>query len=657
MIGQLLTGRYLILENLGKGGFSETYLARDKYLPHHPLCVVKCLKLSSQNKISLTAAQELFESEASLLEQLGQQHSQIPTLLAYCHEEDQVYLVQEYIEGENLGRWFAQGKRLSFKASLKLLMDILPVLDYMHSHGVIHRDIKPSNLIRRRRDGKVVVIDFGAACLCTEAEFGAKPSVEEADALAIGTPGYMPEEQQAGRARLNSDLYALGVSMIHLITGIHPRKLQKHPVSGELDWHRFLSKRPSNPKLVTILDRMVRMSGRDRYRQASDVLADLEALSAKKKTGQGTNFGNWQRIAQQTFIPVTSALVISILGGSYVYAHSQRAGSWLNQMEQQFSPPTMQLKQVRDMGVQAGIKQMAIAPNNQVLVTANIKHNLHLWSLSKGTLLKSLSQHRSPITALAISRDSQFLVSGDQKGTLYLWDMVSGELQQELKPPETAPQGLNSPKSKADGWAVRAIAIDATAQTLVSGHQDGTIHHWNLSTGRLQQTLKLPKMEITAVAYGATPNSLISASLDSTHPESALSSIQVWELNTGKLRRMFAGHMGAILDLKVTNDQTLFSFGKDRGLMWNLNREELAFIFPKNSANPSQVSLTEQDILTVHDNGAIHQWKRHGNQWMAEKAGSLGKNLNLALSPDHQYLASWGMDQQLRIWQLNAAAR
>ncbi len=90
MIGQLLTGRYLILEKLGVGGFSETYLARDKYLPHHPLCVVKALQLSSSNALSLETAQQLFETEARLLESLGQHHTQIPTLLAYSHENDQL---------------------------------------------------------------------------------------------------------------------------------------------------------------------------------------------------------------------------------------------------------------------------------------------------------------------------------------------------------------------------------------------------------------------------------------------------------------------------------------------------------------------------------------------------------------------------------------
>ena len=102
MIGQLLTGRYLILEKLGAGGFSETYLARDKYLPHHPLCVVKSLQLSAGSTISPEAAQQLFETEAKLLEILGQQHTQIPTLLAYSHEQEQSYLIQEYIEGESL---------------------------------------------------------------------------------------------------------------------------------------------------------------------------------------------------------------------------------------------------------------------------------------------------------------------------------------------------------------------------------------------------------------------------------------------------------------------------------------------------------------------------------------------------------------------------
>jgi serine/threonine protein kinase len=292
MIGQLLTGRYLILEKLGAGGFSETYLARDKYLPRHPLCVVKRLRLSSNHSISPETAQRLFEMEASVLERLGQHHTQIPTLFAYCHEQEQVYLVQEYVEGENLGRWFAQGQRLSSKTATKLLRELLPVLDFLHSRRVIHKDIKPSNLIRRKRDGKVVLIDFGAACILPEYP-SHSPAESEDLSLVIGTPGYMSDEQQQGMPQLNSDLYALGMLVIHLLTGVHPREFKQDLISGEMDWHRYLGEQTVEPKLIAILDRMVRVKPGDRYLLASDVLKDLRTLSRVRHAWQQASDSKW----------------------------------------------------------------------------------------------------------------------------------------------------------------------------------------------------------------------------------------------------------------------------------------------------------------------------------------------------------------------------
>lgn len=629
MIGQLLTGRYLILEKLGAGGFSQTYLARDKYLPRHPLCVVKCLKPSSNSSISAEAADRLFETEAQVLERLGQQHSQIPTLFAYCREQDQVYLIQEYVDGENLGRWLSRGQRLTSKTAIALLLELLPLLDFLHSHQVIHQDIKPSNLIRRRRDGKVVLIDFGAARLLTETH--AEAQSNDADSITVGTPGYMPDEQQLGMPQLNSDLYALGMLVIHLLTGVHPKEFKQDMFSGEMDWQRYLGQQSLDPKLVEILDRMVRVKFSDRYQQASAVLNDLQTLPAAKRSWQFNLVSNCWSSLQRIWLPATAILLIAIMGGRSAPVYGQKAKTWLAQLQERFHHSEMRLSLLREIPIQFDIDRMIIAPNNQVLVTAGSDRVLRLWSLANGTVLKTLYGHSAAITSLAISQDGNLLVSASADGFVYLWNTNTG-------------QPLRS--FRAHHHSITTIAISPDSRTFASGCQDGSLRRWDTQTGIRMQTLKLLDGEVTNAIFGTTSDRLISASSDRQ--------LQVWDLRTGQIHQSFAGHTQPVMNLQIADNQTLFSFAKDRGLMWDLKREELEVVFPEKSADTIAASLNHQNLITVHNDGKVRVWLRRSERLVPEDVGILGKNENVAISPNHHYLVSWNSDQRLRVWQIDA---
>jgi serine/threonine protein kinase len=631
MIGQLLTGRYLILEKLGAGGFSETYLARDKYLPRHPLCVVKCLKLPPHSTLSLATAQHLFETEATLLEQFGQHHHQIPTLFAYCHEQDSIYLVQEYIDGENLSHWLTQGKRLTVKAAIALLLELLPILQHIHSQRVIHRDVTPSNLIRRRRDGKIVLIDFGAAYRLSESESATQPN--DALPLAIGTPGYMPDEQHLGMAQFNSDLYALGILVIQLLTGADPQQFKQDLISGELDWHQHLQPSTS-PELVAILDRLVRSRASDRYQQASEVLADLQKLTVKRFQ-RGAN--HWHRV--QPFILPTSTLLFvgaialqvsnrGITNGSLL--SGQQAKTALHQLTQKWLPQSeIQLSMTREVSIKSGIDQVLIAPNNRVMVTVGTDHLPRLWSLPTGTWLKTLEGYTTSVTTLAISQNSKFLISGREDGTVQLWDGTSGKFLQ---------------KFEGHQKTVTAIAISPDARTFVSTSKDRTLRQWDVQTGALLKTLKLSPADITAITYGATSDQLMMASRDHQ--------LQIWNLNTGKIDRTFAGHTDTIVGLQLINNHTLISFGKDRGLMWDLNREALVQVLPEASANTILVSKCDRNLITVHGDGSVRIWTPQGGKLAMREVGMLDQPRNVAFSPEHDYLVSWSANKRLRFWQI-----
>jgi predicted Ser/Thr protein kinase len=277
--GKVLDGRYRIVRALGAGGFGKTYLAQDTRRPGLPQCVVKQLRLVSTDTQLLEIARRLFNTEAETLQKLGS-HSQIPELLAYFEQEQEFYLVQEFIPGQPLSKELQNGQVLSEAQVVRLLEEGLNVLTFVHGNGVIHRDIKPDNLMRHQEDGRIVLIDFGAVKSIGTQLTGVTGNAPLT--VSIGTSGYMPSEQAAGTPRLSSDIYALGMVAIQALTGVHPADIEQNDKNGDLKWP---SEAKVNPVLKAILLKMVRYNFSHRYQSASAVLSDVKKLSANNPTG------------------------------------------------------------------------------------------------------------------------------------------------------------------------------------------------------------------------------------------------------------------------------------------------------------------------------------------------------------------------------------
>ncbi|MDZ7958766.1 MAG: bifunctional serine/threonine-protein kinase/formylglycine-generating enzyme family protein [Aulosira sp. DedQUE10] len=260
-----LAGRYEIIRQLGGGGFAVTFLARDNLQPSKPLCVVKQLRPNQTHPRVV----EFFEKEAAILEKLGR-HLQIPQLLAHFRENEVLYIVQEFIEGQDLSQEIIRGKRLSEDYATKLLQDVLEVLSFIHSQGVIHRDIKPQNLMRRYQDSQIFLIDFGAVKEVGSLMVNSQGEVNSS--IVIGTPGYMPSEQKNGKPCLGSDVYALGITIIQALTGVLPHELQEDPLTGEIIWRHQAQ---VSEYLADVLTKMVRRHFSFRYVTATEALQAL----------------------------------------------------------------------------------------------------------------------------------------------------------------------------------------------------------------------------------------------------------------------------------------------------------------------------------------------------------------------------------------------
>lgn len=270
-IGLLLADRYRLIRVLGSGGFGQTYVAEDTHQPHQPLCVVKQLRPASQEVSFLRLARRLFQTEVDALRTLGQ-HPNIPRLIDSFEDGAEFYLVQELIEGEPFSQEIKHHTRLSEAEVVAFLQDVLTTLAFVHQHQVVHRDIKPANLIRRSSDSSFALIDFGAV---KEIRNQTLTQNQTSITIGIGTQGYTPSEQLAGKPRYSSDLYALGMTAIHALTGRSPADLPEHPHTGEILWQNCVD---LSPGLIIFLTKLVHPYYQQRYPSTTEALADLARL-------------------------------------------------------------------------------------------------------------------------------------------------------------------------------------------------------------------------------------------------------------------------------------------------------------------------------------------------------------------------------------------
>jgi len=276
----ILVGRYIPSRLLGQGGFGAAFLARDRYTPAMRQCVVKQFQPSGDlNPQQLKIAQDLFEREAEVLEQLGSENDQIPNLFAFFQlsvptqqlgKDDQFfYLVQEFIDGKDLERELAEKGKFLEAEVLEVLREILKVLKFVHENGSIHRDIKPSNIMRHR-NRRLYLLDFGAVKQVAKA--GAAGGAA-GRSTGIYSMGFAPPEQMSGsQVYPSTDLYALAVTLITLLTGKEAGELYDS-YNNQWNWRNYAQ---VSDTLADVLDRMLLATPNQRYGSAQEVMDALD---------------------------------------------------------------------------------------------------------------------------------------------------------------------------------------------------------------------------------------------------------------------------------------------------------------------------------------------------------------------------------------------
>ena len=417
---------YEIIEKLGEGGFGTTYLAVDTHLPARPRRVVKHLK--SQNTTILTQAKRLFEQEANILYNL--EHPQIPRLYAYFEEGGEFYLVQEYIPGHDLSQEIIPGKPWQEDKTRELLEELLEILGFVHKKKIIHRDIKPANIRRRNRDGKLVLIDFGAV---KEVVTG-----QTSLTVSIGSPGYLPSEQANGRLKFASDVYSVGIIGIQVLTGLEPESLTRDS-AGEIIWRNHAQ---VSSHFGDVLTKMVKDHFSFRYPNATEALQAIRSCSSTPRF----------------LLPLLVSLSVFVSLGVIFTAFLPSVRDSTSTPTLSSPSPNISLAQTLT-GHSNTVDSVAISADNSTIVSGSRDNTIKVWDLETGTWKRTLTGHSSDVWSLAISADNSTIVSGSLDDTIKVWDLETGTWKRILT-------GHSSD--------VYSVAISPDNSTIVSGSR-GTI--------------------------------------------------------------------------------------------------------------------------------------------------------------------------------------
>jgi WD40 repeat protein/tRNA A-37 threonylcarbamoyl transferase component Bud32 len=680
---QLLRGHYRVTRVLSdEGGFGRTYLAEDVDKLNER-CVVKQLAPKVQGTWALNKAIELFKEEAKRLQELGR-HSQIPTLLAYFEQDSYLYLVQEYIDGQNLFKELQTRSSFSESDIRELLICVLPVLNFIHEHGVIHRDIKPQNIMRRQNyttrrtnpvlqegmssgipaRGDIVLIDFGASKQLTQ-------TVQNKPGTTIGSFGYSPIEQiNNGEAYPASDLFSLGATIFHLLTGVSPFQLWTEYGYGWVSSWRQYARFEVSSELGAVLDKLLKKNINERYQSVEEVQKDLNiettstlpssaaqiplppvplntsplnqsskrsavggsaSLSPHSLGAKFAAIGRNNKLVKSILVS-GAALLISLVGtqiyGYMRYKIFPTAPTFLIS-----SLPSSPFLQQTLTAYPSNVMSVAISRDAKTLAGGSSDKTIKLWNLETGEEIRTLKGHTSGILQVNFSPDGKTLASGSSDKTIKLWNLATG-------------QEIHTLKGHTD--EVTDIALSPDSKILASSSSDKTIKLWNLGSGEEIGTLRGHTSKVWSVGFSPDGKILATGSGDKT--------IKLWNAANGEEIRTLRGHTDVVNHLAFSLDgRTLATASSDKTIkLWNIpNGQNIQTLRGHTDAVWSVAfNFDTTMVASASSDRTIKLWNSFSGEEIRTLQGHSNRIWSIAFSPNGKNLASGSEDGTIKVWRV-----
>ncbi|MCU0525713.1 MAG: protein kinase [Elainella sp. Prado103] len=617
----LLLKRYRVMRLISdQSGFGRVYEVFDRSTP-------KILKVLKETYSHHPKAIELFRQEAIVLGQLP--HPGIPAVEPQSYfeyypqgaTEPLHCLLMEKIDGPNLKEWMRQQGHhpISERQAIRWLRQLAQILQLVHQCHYFHRDIKPENIMLRS-NGQLVLVDFGAAREMTYTYLAQRG---ETGGTRISSAGYTPPEQERGQAVPQSDFYALGYTLIYLVTG----KLPVDPaiydsMRNESCWRQAAPQ--ISDDLATLIDGLIAPRASDRPQTATEILRRLAIIEASTLTASasparsdspgadpvanpvadpGANLGANPGAKTTQMLPSPLAQAPTVmpplsrlpwwLGGAAILLITLGSyGIWRgNPGAILQATQGRSIKVVRSIPDQGGtVRGLAFTPDGQRLITGGDDQTIRVWGVSNGQPVLSLPGHTSTVKSVVVKSDGSTLASSSDDQTIRLWNLGMGQPLQVLT-------GHTS--------YINQIGFSPDGQSLVSASADQTVRLWDLQTGQARTFLGHTSY-VNAVVFSPDGRFLASASADQT--------ARLWDRQTGQAIRQFQGHSSYVNDLIFTPDG--------------------------------------QRLITASADQTIRVWDVNTGEVLRTLQGHHGFVERLAISPDGQRLLSGGADQTLKLWNL-----
>ena len=669
----LLRGHYQVIKPIGNGSFGRTLLAVDLDRFNTP-CVVKQFSPQNNSLISSNKASELFKREAEQLLKLGG-NPQIPTFYAYFEEDENLYLVEELIIGQNLLQELEAEGAFSEQKIWKILYEILPLLKFIHEKQVIHRDIKPENILRINGSNsqqiggnlkyQLVLIDFGVAKLNNQTDQNKMGTI-------TGTLGYAPIEQiRGGKAYPASDLYSLGITCIHLLTQVEPTQLFD-PLSGELIWRSLLIQKgiKISSNLEKILDKLVKDLVKERYQSATELLIEIALLSTQKGKAKPENRNTNQpekisleKLQRRQKNP-DNVSQIDVIVQAEIEAWKNRSNSAKSTEYQEieifdnngdsYQPITPKLSYNNHLNQRSELIDNVIEFDrkkaNFLPTKTKIRNYLELSQLWK--TVQIIKDNTAPVNSIAIDRQGFLLASGSDDKTIKLWNLKTGQLLH---------------KFLGHSAEVYAIAITADGRRIISAGDDRTILVWNLQKKTISDRFYSYSGSPYSHRDGAIFSVAISPDGETVASGSADHTIKIWNQRNGELLYKLHEHLDRVFCVtysKANNiftennhsqNQILASCSADGSIkIWQVGCCESLRTLRAHSGGVYSVAFSSDGKILVSGGAdkTINLWDCYTGELLNTLKGHSRGVLSVAISPDSQIIASGSMDGTVKLWHL-----